>query len=366
MIIGVPKETKVDEYRVALVPVGAEELVKHGHRVLVEKGAGLGSGITDEEYIKAGAKLVNGIERIYEEANMVLKVKEPLPEEYTLLREGQIVFTFFHFAASRPLTEAVLASKAVAIAYETIRDSRGGHPLLTPMSEVAGRMSIQQGAKYLEKPMEGRGILLGGVPGVTPAEVVVIGGGVVGTNAAKVAAGLGARVTIMDINLDRLRYLDDIMPKNVMTLMSNPQNIREKIKDADLLIGAVLIEGARTPVLITREMVKTMKPASVIVDVSIDQGGCVETSRPTTHTQPTFKVDEVLHYCVTNMPGAVGRTSTYALTNASLPYVLEIADKGYEKASRDNPAIKNGINIIKGKITNRAVAEVFGLKYHDF
>lgn len=366
MIIGVPKETKVDEYRVALVPVGAEELVKHGHRVLVEKGAGLGSGIADEEYIKAGAKLVNGIERIYEEANMVLKVKEPLPEEYTLLREGQIVFTFFHFAASRPLTEAVLASKAVAIAYETIRDSRGGHPLLTPMSEVAGRMSIQQGAKYLEKPMEGRGILLGGVPGVTPAEVVVIGGGVVGTNAAKVAAGLGARVTIMDINLDRLRYLDDIMPKNVMTLMSNLQNIREKIKDADLLIGAVLIEGARTPVLITRDMVKTMKPASVIVDVSIDQGGCVETSRPTTHTQPTFKVDEVLHYCVTNMPGAVGRTSTYALTNASLPYVLEIADKGYEKASRDNPAIKNGINIVKGKITNRAVAEVFGLKYHDF
>lgn len=366
MIIGVPKETKVDEYRVALVPVGAEELVKHGHRVLVEKGAGLGSGIADEEYIKAGAKLANGIERIYEEANMVVKVKEPLPEEYTLLREGQIVFTFFHFAASRPLTEAVLASKAVAIAYETIRDSRGGHPLLTPMSEVAGRMSIQQGAKYLEKPMEGRGILLGGVPGVTPAEVVVIGGGIVGTNAAKVAAGLGARVTIMDINLDRLRYLDDIMPKNVMTLMSNPQNIREKIKDADLLIGAVLIEGARTPVLITREMVKTMKPASVIVDVSIDQGGCVETSRPTTHTQPTFKVDEVLHYCVTNMPGAVGRTSTYALTNASLPYVLEIADKGYEKASRDNPAIKNGINIVKGKITNRAVAEVFGLKYHDF
>jgi alanine dehydrogenase len=366
MIIGVPKETKVDEYRVALVPVGAEELVKHGHRVLVEKGAGLGSGMTDEEYTRAGAKLVNGIERIYEEANMVLKVKEPLPEEYALLREGQIVFTFFHFAASRPLTEAVLASKAVAIAYETIRDSRGGHPLLTPMSEVAGRMSIQQGAKYLEKPMEGRGILLGGVPGVTPAEVVVIGGGVVGTNAAKVAAGLGARVTIMDINLDRLRYLDDIMPKNVMTLMSNPQNVREKIKDADLLIGAVLIEGARTPVLITREMVKTMKPASVIVDVSIDQGGCVETSRPTTHTQPTFKVDEVLHYCVTNMPGAVGRTSTYALTNASLPYVLEIADKGYEKASRDNPAIKNGINIVKGKITNRAVAEVFGLKYHDF
>lgn len=365
MIIGIPKETKVDEYRVALIPVGAEELVKVGHTVLVERGAGLGSGISDEEYSRAGAELVDNVERVFSEAQMILKVKEPLPEEYGLLREGQIIFTFFHFAASRELTEAVIRSRAVAIAYETVRDEKGGHPLLTPMSEVAGRMSIHQGAKYLEKPMEGQGILLGGVPGVTPAEVVVIGGGIVGTQAAKVAAGLGARVTIMDINLDRLRYLDDIMPKNVITLMSNAQNIRERLREADLLIGAVLIEGARTPVLITRDMVGTMKNGAVIVDVSIDQGGCVETSRPTTHTKPTFIVDGVVHYCVTNMPGAVGRTSTYALTNASLPYVIEIANKGYEKAARDNPAIRRGLNIVRGRVVNRAVAEAFGLKYHE-
>ena len=366
MIVGIPKEIKVDEYRVALVPVGAEELVKHGHRVLVEKGAGSGSGIADEEYVRAGAELVEGMEAIYKRADMVVKVKEPLPEEYPHLRENQIIFTFFHFAASKTLTEALISSRAVALAYETIRDEKGGHPLLTPMSEVAGRMSIQEGAKYLEKPMEGRGILLGGVPGVNPAEVVVIGGGVVGTNAAKVAAGLGARVTIMDIHLDRLRYLDDIMPENVITLMSNIQNIREKVREADLLIGAVLIEGAKTPVLITRKMISTMKPGAVVVDVSIDQGGCVETSRPTTHSNPIYKVDEVIHYCVTNMPGAVGRTSTYALTNASLPYVLEVADKGYEGAARENPAIRNGLNIVRGKVTNKAVAEVFGLKYCEF
>ncbi|HHT9139740.1 MAG TPA: alanine dehydrogenase, partial [Candidatus Tripitaka californicus] len=365
-IVGIPKEIKVDEYRVALVPVGAEELVKHGHRVLVEKGAGSGSGIADEEYVRAGAELVEGMEAIYKRADMVVKVKEPLPEEYPHLRENQIIFTFFHFAASKTLTEALISSRAVALAYETIRDEKGGHPLLTPMSEVAGRMSIQEGAKYLEKPMEGRGILLGGVPGVTPAEVVVIGGGVVGTNAAKVAAGLGARVTIMDINLDRLRYLDDIMPENVITLMSNIQNIREKVREADLLIGAVLIEGAKTPVLITRKIISTMKPGAVVVDVSIDQGGCVETSRPTTHSNPIYKVDEVIHYCVTNMPGAVGRTSTYALTNASLPYVLEVADKGYEGAARESPAIRNGLNIVRGKVTNKAVAEVFGLKYCEF
>ncbi|MDO8127332.1 MAG: alanine dehydrogenase [Candidatus Brocadiales bacterium] len=365
MIIGVPKETKMDEYRVALIPVGAEELVKNGHTVLVEKGAGLGSGIADEEYSRAGAKLVDKVKKIFSDAHMILKVKEPLPEEYPLMREGQIIFTFFHFAASRELTDALVRSKAVAIAYETVRDEKGGHPLLTPMSEVAGRMSIQQGAKYLEKPMEGRGILLGGVPGVAPAEVVVIGGGVVGTQAAKVAAGLGSRVTIMDINLDRLRYLDDIMPKNVITLMSNAQNVRERLKEADLLIGAVLIEGARTPVLITRDMIKTMKPGAVIVDVSIDQGGCVETSRPTTHSKPTFIVDGVLHYCVTNMPGAVGGTSTYALTNASLPFVIEIANKGYEKAAKENPAIRYGLNIVNGKIVNKAVAEAFGLQHHE-
>ncbi|MEE9200086.1 MAG: alanine dehydrogenase [Candidatus Brocadiales bacterium] len=365
MIIGVPKETKVDEYRVALIPVGAEELVKKGHTVLVEKGAGLGSGITDREYSRAGAKLVSGMEKVFSDAEMILKVKEPLPEEYTLMREGQIVFTFFHFAASKKLTKAVMKSKAVAIAYETVRDERGGHPLLTPMSEVAGRMSIQQGAKYLEKPMEGRGILLGGVPGVAPAEVVVIGGGVVGTNAAKVAAGLGARVSIMDIDLDRLRYLDDIMPRNVITLMSNAQNMRERLKEADLLIGAVLIEGARTPLLVTEDMIRTMKAGAVIVDVSIDQGGCVETSRPTTHTKPTFMADGVLHYCVTNMPGAVGGTSTYALTNASLPYVMEIADKGYEGAAAENRAVKYGLNIVKGKVVNKAVARALGLEYHE-
>jgi alanine dehydrogenase len=365
MIIGIPKEIKVDEYRVALVPVGAEELVRHGHKVLIEEGAGSGSGIPDEEYVRAGATMVESMGEVYKRADMVVKVKEPLHEEYPHLRVGQIIFTFFHFAASRPLTEALLSSRAVAVAYETIRDERGGHPLLTPMSEVAGRMSIQEGAKYLEKPMEGRGILLGGVPGVTPAEVVVIGGGVVGTNAAKVAAGLGARVTIMDINLERLRYLDDIMPENVITLMSNLQNVREKIKEADLLIGAVLIEGARTPVLITRDMISTMKPGAVVVDVSIDQGGCVETSRPTTHSDPIYKVDEVIHYCVTNMPGAVGRTSTYALTNASLPYVLELANKGYERAARENPAIRNGLNIVKGRITNKAVAEAFGLEHYE-
>jgi alanine dehydrogenase len=365
MIIGVLKETKIDEYRVALIPVGAEELVKNGHTVLVENGAGLGSGIADEEYSRAGAKLVDKVKKIFSDAHMILKVKEPLPEEYLLMREGQIIFTFFHFAASRELTDALVRSKAVAIAYETVRDEKGGHPLLTPMSEVAGRMSIQQGAKYLEKPMEGRGILLGGVPGVAPAEVVVIGGGVVGTQAAKVAAGLGARVSIMDINLDRLRYLDDIMPKNVITLMSNAQNVRERLKEADLLIGAVLIEGARTPVLITRDMIKTMKPGAVIVDVSIDQGGCVETSRPTTHSKPTFMVDGVLHYCVTNMPGAVGGTSTYALTNASLPFVIEIANKGYERAARETPAIRYGLNIVNGKIVNKAVAEAFGLPHHE-
>ena len=365
MIVGIPKEIKIDEYRVALVPVGAEELVKHGHRVLVEKGAGSGSGIADEEYVRAGAELVEDMDVIYKRADMVVKVKEPLPEEYPHLREGQIIFTFFHFATSRTLTEALISSRAVALAYETIRDEKGGHPLLTPMSEVAGRMSIQEGAKYLEKPMEGRGILLGGVPGVTPAEVVVIGGGVVGTNAAKVAAGLGARVTIMDINLERLRYLDDIMPENVITLMSNIQNVREKIREADLLIGAVLIEGARTPVLITKDMIGTMKPGAVVVDVSIDQGGCVETSRPTTHSNPIYKVDEVIHYCVTNMPGAVGRTSTYALTNASLPYALEVANKGYERAAREDSAIRNGLNIVRGKVTNKAVADVFGLKYHE-
>ncbi|KAB2831879.1 MAG: alanine dehydrogenase, partial [Candidatus Brocadia sp.] len=286
MIIGVPKEIKPDEYRVALVPAGVEEMLKHGHTVLVEKGAGLGSSIPDEEYKRAGAKLVENFKEIYNQAQFVMKVKEPLPDEYPFLKEGQIVFTFFHFAASQKLTEEVLKAKVIAIAYETIRDEHGQHPILTPMSEIAGRMSIQEGAKYLENPMQGRGILLGGVPGVAPAEVVIIGGGGVGTNAAKVAAGFGARVSILDINVNRLRYLDDIMPKNVVTLMSNTQNIRERVAAADVLIGAVLIEGARAPRVVTKEVVQTMKPGAVIIDVAIDQGGCVETSKPTTHSNP--------------------------------------------------------------------------------
>jgi len=366
MIIGIPKEIKPDESRVALIPVGVEEMVKHGHTVIIEKGAGLGSGISDQEYKKAGAKLVNSPKEIYDKAQFIMKVKEPLPEEYHFLKEDQIIFTFFHFATSRELTDAILKSKVIAIAYETIRDEHGKHPILTPMSEVAGRMSIQEGAKYLEKPMLGRGILLGGVPGVAPAEVVIVGGGVVGTNAAKVAAGLGARVTVLDINMERLRYLDDIMPKNVVTLMSNAQNIREKIKDADLLIGAILIEGARAPYVVTKDMVQTMKAGAVIVDVAIDQGGCIETSRPTTHSKPTYKLYDVIHYCVSNIPGAVANTSTYALANVTLPYALEIANKGYELASQENPAILRGINMVKGRVTNKAVASAFRLKYTEF
>ncbi|OHB92808.1 MAG: alanine dehydrogenase [Planctomycetes bacterium RIFCSPLOWO2_12_38_17] len=366
MIIGIPKEIKPDESRVALIPVGVEEMVKHGHTLIIEKSAGLGSGISDQEYKKAGAKLVNSPKEIYDKAQFIMKVKEPLPEEYHFLKEDQIIFTFFHFATSRELTDAILKSKVIAIAYETIRDEHGKHPILTPMSEVAGRMSIQEGAKYLEKPMLGRGILLGGVPGVAPAEVVIVGGGVVGTNAAKVAAGLGARVTVLDINMERLRYLDDIMPKNVVTLMSNAQNIREKIKDADLLIGAILIEGARAPYVVTKDMVQTMKAGAVIVDVAIDQGGCIETSRPTTHSKPTYKLYDVIHYCVSNIPGAVANTSTYALANVTLPYALEIANKGYELASQENPAILRGINMVKGRVTNKAVASAFRLKYTEF
>ncbi|GAN32656.1 MAG: alanine dehydrogenase [Candidatus Brocadia sp. AMX2] len=366
MIVGIPKETKPDEYRVALIPAGVEEMLRHGHTVLIEKGAGLGSGISDQEYKKAGAKLIDEPKEIYDQSQLVMKVKEPLPEEYPFLREDQILFTFFHFAASKELTDAVTKTKIVAIAYETIRDEHGQHPILTPMSEVAGRMSIQEGAKYLEKPMLGRGILLGGVPGVAPAEVVIIGGGIVGTNAAKVAAGLGARVTILDISVNRLRYLDDIMPKNVVTLMSNTQNIREKVTSADLLIGAVLVEGARAPRVVTKEMVQTMKSGAVIIDVAIDQGGCVETSKPTTHSNPIYKEYDVIHYCVTNIPGAVACTSTHALTNVTLPYALEIADKGYGRAARENQAILRGVNMVKGRLTNKAVASAFDMTYSTF
>lgn len=366
MIVGVPKEIKPDEYRVALVPAGVEDMLKRGHTVLVEKGAGLGSAIPDEEYKRAGAKLVDNFKEIYTQSQLVMKVKEPLSDEYPFLKEGQIVFTFFHFAASKKLTDTVVKSKIVAIAYETIRDEHGQHPILTPMSEIAGRMSIQEGAKYLENPTQGRGILLGGVPGVAPAEVVIIGGGVVGTNAAKVAAGFGARVSLLDINVNRLRHLDDIMPKNVVTLMSNARNIRERVAAADVLIGAVLIEGARAPRVVTKEMVQTMKAGAVIIDVAIDQGGCVETSKPTTHSNPVYREYDVIHYCVTNIPGAVACTSTHALTNVTLPYAIAIADKGYERAARENPAILRGMNIVNGMLANKAVADVFGLSYHAF
>jgi alanine dehydrogenase len=361
MLVGVPKEIKTDEYRVAMIPVGVEELTRAGHTVLIQAGAGQGSGISDAQYLANGAEIVPTAEEIWRRADLIVKVKEPLPEEWPHLRPGQMVFTYFHFAADEPLTRAVMESGVTAIAYETIRDARGQLPLLTPMSEVAGRMSIQEGAKYLERPFEGRGILLGGVPGVLPAHVMILGGGVVGANAAKVAAGLGANVTIMDINLDRLRYLDDTMPRNVTTLFSDRHNILDHLALADLVIGAVLIPGARAPYLIRREDLKRMKPGAVIVDVAIDQGGCVETSRPTTHSQPTYIVDEIIHYCVTNMPGAVGRTSTYALCNVTLPYVLQLANKGLDRAARDNPAIAHGVNIHRGRVTNQAVADTYRL-----
>jgi alanine dehydrogenase len=361
MIVGVPKEVKADEYRVALIPVGAEELTRAGHQVLVQTGAGQGSGISDNQYSANGAEIVATAEEVWRRSDLIIKVKEPLLAEWPLMKAGQIVFTYFHFAADEKLTRAVMHSGISAIAYETIKDTRGQLPLLTPMSEVAGRMSIQEGAKFLERPFEGRGILLGGVPGVLPAHVAILGGGVVGANAAKVAAGLGANVTIMDINLDRLRYLDDTMPKNVTTLFSDRHNILDSIGQADLVIGAVLIPGARAPYLIRQEDLKRMKPRSVIIDVAIDQGGCVETSRPTTHAQPTYIEEEIVHYCVTNMPGAVGRTSTYALCNVTLPYAVQLASKGFDRAVRENAGLLQGVNIHKGKVTNRAVAETFKL-----
>jgi alanine dehydrogenase len=362
MIVGVTKEIKTDEYRVAMIPVGVEELTRLGHRVLIQAGAGQGSGISDDQYSGLGAEIVPLAAEIWRQADLVIKVKEPLPEEWPLLRSGQIVFTYFHFAADEKLTRAVMQSGITAVAYETIRDARGQLPLLTPMSEVAGRMSIQEGAKFLERPFEGRGILLGGVPGVLPANVVILGGGIVGANAAKVAAGLGANVSILDINLDRLRYLDDVMPKNVTTLFSDRHNIMDSLIRADLVIGAVLIPGARAPYLVRRTDLKRMVPRAVIIDVAIDQGGCVETSMPTTHSKPTYIVDDVVHYCGTNIPGAVGRTSTYALTHLSLPYVLQLAKKGFDRAVKENAALAHGVNIHKGEVTNPAVAETFGLE----
>lgn len=363
MIVGVPKEIKRDEYRVAILPVGVEELTRAGHAVLVQSGAGLGSGIPDERYLEHGARLVERPERIFGESDLIMKVKEPLPSEWPLLRRGQTLFTYFHFAADRELTEAVLASAATAVAYETLSDDQGRLPLLTPMSEVAGRMSIQEGAKYLERPQMGRGILLGGVPGVAPAHITVLGGGVVGANAAKVAAGFGASVGLLDINMDRLRYLDDVMPPNVDCLFSDRHTIREQLKRADLVIGAVLIPGAKAPRLIDRDDLKLMQPGSVIIDVAIDQGGCVATSRPTTHSEPTFIVEQVLHYCVTNMPGAVGRTSTYALCNVTLPWAMQIAKRGIKAAAGKLPPIARAVNMMDGEITNEAVASTFGLPY---
>jgi len=360
-VVGVPSEVKTHEYRVAMIPVGVEELTRAGHTVLVQAGAGQGSGISDEQYSSNGAEIVADAETIWKRADMIVKVKEPLPQEWPLMREGQVVFTYFHFAADEQLTRAVMKSGITAIAYETIKDARGTLPLLTPMSEVAGRMSIQQGAKFLERPFEGRGILLGGVPGVLPANVVILGGGVVGANAAKVAAGLGANVTILDVNLDRLRYLDDVMPKNVTTLFSHRHNVIDCLCRADLLIGAVLIPGARAPYLVKADDLMCMPQGAVIIDVAIDQGGCIETSRPTTHANPTYMVNGVVHYCVTNMPGAVGRTSTYALTNVTLPYVLQLAKKGFDQAVKDNAALALGVNIRAGKVTNAAVASTFGL-----
>ena len=363
MIIGVPREIKRDEYRVAMLPVGVEELTNLGHTVLVEAGAGLGSGIPDAEYQAVGGQVLAGPAEIYAQAELIVKVKEPLEPEWPLIRPGQAIFTYFHFAASRDLTRAMLDSGSICLAYETLRDPQGRLPLLTPMSEVAGRMSIQQGAKYLERPQMGRGILLAGVPGVAPAHVTVLGGGIVGANAAKIAAGFHADVAILDVNMDRLRYLDDFMPPNVNVLYSDRHTIRSELRLADLVIGAVLIPGAKAPRLVSRQDLKSMKPGSVIIDVAIDQGGCFETSRPTSHSDPVYLEEEVLHYCVTNMPGAVGRTSTFALCNVTLPWILKLAQQGVDAACRQSPMLSTAVNVARGRVTNEAVARTFNLAY---
>jgi len=365
MIIGVPKEIKNNENRVALTPAGTQELIKRGHTVLVQQTAGVGSGFTDEEYTSAGAKMIADAAGVFAQADMIMKVKEPVEPEYKLIRKDQLVFTYFHFASYEPLAKAMIASGAVCLAYETVERLDGSLPLLIPMSEVAGRMSIQEGAKYLEKPLKGRGILLGGVPGVHPARVLILGGGVVGTNAAKIAAGMGADVTIMDVNIDRLRYLDDVMPTNVRTLVSNEYAIRAIVKETDLIIGGVLIPGAKAPKLITRDMLKTMRPGTVLVDVAVDQGGCIETCRPTTHEDPTYVIDDIVHYCVANMPGAVPYTSTLALTNATLPYAIRLANMGWKNAAQNNADLRNGLNIIHGEVVYKAVADAFSLPYSD-
>jgi alanine dehydrogenase len=363
MIIGVPKEIKPSENRVGLTPGGVMEFVKRGHTVYIQSSGGSGSGFEDEMYEEAGGKILSTIEEIYAIAEMIVKVKEPIESEYPLIKKDQLLFTYFHFASYEPLTMAMIERGGVCLAYETVKSKDGSLPLLVPMSEVAGRMSIQQGAKYLEKPMGGRGILLGGVPGVQPAKVLVLGGGVVGTQAAKMAAGLGADVTLMDVSLNRLRYLADVMPPNVNTIFSNEFNIRRAIADHDLIIGAVLIPGAKAPNLITREMLKDMRPGTVVVDVAVDQGGCIETCKPTTHENPIYIIDGIVHYCVANMPGAVPYTSTIALTNATLPYALQLAAKGWKKACIDNKELKEGLNIVNGKVVYKAVAEAFDLPY---
>lgn len=365
MIVGVPKELKTAEHRVALVPAGAESLAGDGHTVLVEQGAGIGSGFADAAYRAAGATLVPKAPDVWGQADMVVKVKEPIEPEWPCMRQGQVVFTYFHFAASEPLTRAVIKSGIIAIAYETVQLASGELPLLTPMSEVAGRMAVQEGAKYLEKVYGGSGILLGGVPGVLPADVLIIGGGVVGANAAKMAAGLGARVTLLDLSLDRLRYLADVLPPNVDLLYSNRHNLLDRLRAADLVIGAVLLPGAKAPKLVRREDLKLMKPGSVIVDVAVDQGGCIETSRPTTHENPTYVVDGIIHYAVANMPGGVPRTSTLALTNATFPYTKRLARSGWQEACKRDPALFLGLNVVHGRVVYPAVAEAFGLAATD-
>ena len=363
MIIGVPKEIKTSENRVALTPAGALELCKRGHKVYIQSTAGVGSGFTDQDYVRSGADILQTIEEVYAIAEMIIKVKEPIASEYKLIRPDQLLFTYFHFASYEPLTKAMIESGAVCLAYETVELTDRSLPLLIPMSEVAGRMAVQEGAKYLEKPQKGKGILLGGVPGVPPAKVLILGGGIVGTQAAKMAAGLGAQVSLLDISLNRLRYLADVMPANVTTMFSNEYNIRELVRTHDLIVGAVLIPGAKAPSLVTRDMLSTMHPGTVLVDVAIDQGGCIETSKPTTHDDPIFIIDEVVHYCVANMPGAVPYTSTVALTNATLPYAIQLADKGWKKACKDNKALLQGLNVVGGKVVYEGVSNAFNLPY---
>lgn len=363
MKIGVPKEIKSNENRVAATPAGVMEFIKRGHEVMIQTSAGEGSGFSDSDYLNAGAQIISTARETYAAAEMILKVKEPIESEYELIRKNQLVFTYFHFASSEALTKAMIINESVCLAYETVEAVDKSLPLLVPMSEVAGRMAIQQGAKYLEKPMKGRGILLGGVPGVPPAKIMILGGGVVGTQAAKMAAGLGANVAILDVNLNRLRYLDDVLPNNVETIYSNEYNIRKLIPAMDLIVGAVLIPGAKAPHLITRDMLSIMKPGTVLVDVAVDQGGCIETCKPTTHADPTYVIDGIVHYCVANMPGAVPYTSTLALTNATLPYAIDLANKGWKKACVDNLGLRRGLNIVQGKVVYQGVAEAFGLPY---